>query len=237
MSNRFKAMKNPIFLALDLDDKPQAMSLVEKVKDFVGGFKIGPRLVFCHGSEVISEIARYAPVFLDFKFLDIPSTMDSAVRSAFEAGSTFVTVHATSGPEALSLLAKTEKELSQKRPFHIFAVTLLTSFSQETLPVNYKNESIESQIVALVQQSVGCGIKSFVCSPHELEILKLKFPDCDFVTPGIRLDSKTSDDQKRVSTPQEAISKGASALVIGRPILEAVNPQATLKEILKSLQK
>ncbi len=228
-------MKNPIFLALDLDDKYQALNLVEKSKNLVGGFKIGPRLVFRHGTEIISQISKIAPVFLDFKFLDIPSTMDSAVRAAFEAGSTFVTVHATSGPEALKLLAKTEKELAKIRPFHILAVTLLTSFSNDTLPANYDNTSIAEQIGALVQQSVDCGITCFVCSPHELKTLKEKFPHCHFTTPGIRLQGSPSDDQKRTDTPSEALKKGASALVIGRPVYNAQDPQNVLNEILSSL--
>lgn len=233
---KVETMKNPIFVALDLDDKEKALDIVSKTKELVGGFKIGPRLVFRFGTEIISQIAKSAPVFLDFKFLDIPSTMDSAVRSAFEAGSTFVTIHATSGPEALKLLAKTEKELSLKRPFHIFAVTLLTSFSKETLPANYNNDSIEEQIVALVEQSVDCGINSFVCSPHELKILKKKFPQCYFITPGIRTGSEKSDDQKRTATPKEAIQDGASALVIGRPVLSSEDPKALLMAILESLK-
>ena len=236
MANKFNEMKNPIFVALDLDDKEKTLDLVAKIKDHVGGFKIGPRLVFRFGVDIISQIAKSAPVFLDFKFLDIPSTMDSAVRAAFEAGSTFVTIHATSGTEALKLLAKTEKELSQKRPFHIFAVTLLTSFSKETLPANYKDQSIEDQIVALVQQSVDCGITSFVCSPHELKTLKKKFPNCHFITPGIRTGEEVADDQKRTATPSEAIQGGASALVIGRPILQAQNPKSFLESVLKSLK-
>lgn len=228
-------MKNPIFVALDVDDKKQVLDLVEKTKDLVGGFKIGPRLVFRHGVEIISQIAKSAPVFLDFKFLDIPSTMDAAVRAAFEAGSSFVTIHATSGPEALKLLAKTEEELSQKRPFHIFAVTLLTSFSQETLPANYVDKTIEDQILSLVQQSVECGIKSFVCSPHELKLLKNKFPACHFVTPGIRTGNEKSDDQKRTATPSEAVASGAAAIVIGRPVLQAADSVQFLKSILADL--
>lgn len=235
MSSKVLGMKNPVFVALDLDDKEKALDIVSKTKDHVGGFKIGPRLVFRFGTEIISEIAKSAPVFLDFKFLDIPSTMDSAVRAAFEAGSTFVTVHATSGPEALKLLAKTEKELSQKRPFHIFAVTLLTSFSKETLPANYVDSSIENQILALVEQSVECGINSFVCSPHELKTLKNKFPNFHFITPGIRSESDKADDQKRTATPKEALALGASALVIGRPIVQSNDPRHSLQEVLKTL--
>lgn len=236
MKNNFEILKTPIFVALDVDNEKKALELVEKTHEYVGGFKIGPRLIFNAGTSIIRKIEEYAPVFLDFKFLDIPSTMDAAVRSAFEAGSTFVTVHATSGPEALKLLAATEKELSKKRPFYILAVTLLTSFSQDTLPVNYNKESIEDQIMSLVEMSVECGIKSFVCSPHELKALKNKFPDCNFVTPGIRAGTESADDQKRTATPKEALQNGATALVIGRPILQAPNPKEFLKQLIEELK-
>ncbi len=236
MLNSFEILKNPIFVALDVDSEMDALTLVERIHEEVGGFKIGPRLVFNAGVSIIRKVEEYAPVFLDFKFLDIPSTMDSSVRAAFEAGSTFVTVHATSGPEALRLLAKTEEELSKIRPFHILAVTLLTSFTKETLPANYNDDSIEDQILSLVEMSVEAGIKSFVCSPHELKTLKKKFPSCNFITPGIRIGSEKADDQKRTATPKEAINNGASALVIGRPILQAQDPKKLLQEILESLE-
>lgn len=236
MQNRFEIMKTPIFIALDVNSEDEAIDIVKKTHEEVGGFKIGPRLVFNTGTHIIRKIEEYAPVFLDFKFLDIPSTMDAAVRSAFEAGSTFVTVHATSGPEALTLLAKTEKELSKIRPFHIFAVTLLTSFSKETLPANYNDDSIEGQILSLVEMSVKCGIHSFVCSPHELKTLKKKYPECYFITPGIRTGTEKSDDQKRTATPIEAIKNGATALVIGRPILQSNDPKELLKQINETIQ-
>lgn len=236
MQNRFEIMKTPIFIALDVNSEDEAIEIVKKTHEEVGGFKIGPRLVFSAGTHIIRKIEEYAPVFLDFKFLDIPSTMEAAVRSAFEAGSTFVTVHATAGPEALKLMAKTEKELSKIRPFHIFVVTLLTSFSKETLPVNYNDDSIEDQILSLVEMSVKCGIKSFVCSPHELKILKKKYPECYFITPGIRTGNEKSDDQKRTATPLEAIKNGAAALVIGRPILQSNDPKELLKQINETIQ-
>jgi orotidine-5'-phosphate decarboxylase len=221
----YEILKSPLFVALDVDDPSKAMKIVEETHKVVGGFKIGPRLVFRAGTSVISEIAKYAPVFLDFKFYDIPSTMDSAVRAAFEAGVSFATVHTTSGPEALKLLAKTEKELSAKRPFYILAVTILTSFSEENLPVNYKKELIQTQVSSLVEMSADSGIQNFVCSPHELRFLKEKFPQCRYVTPGIRTGTEKFDDQKRTATPQEALKWGASALVIGRPILQAKDPR------------
>ncbi len=228
----YEILKKPIFVALDLDDDKKVLEIVRQTHHAVGGFKIGPRLIFKYGLEVIGKIASFAPVFLDFKFYDIPSTMESSIRAAFDAGVSFVTVHATAGEVALSGLAKLEKELSQKRPFHILAVTILTSFSQENLPPNFNKDPISSQVFSLVQMSFQSGIKSFVCSPHEVKALCEKFPQCYFVTPGIRSGLEKIDDQKRTATAKEALVWGAAAIVIGRPVLQAHDPKSFVEKLL-----
>lgn len=231
----FEILKNPVFVALDTDDLNQAKKIVDQTYDITGGFKIGPRLVFRYGPHIIKEIAEKAPVFIDFKFYDIPSTIDSAIRSVYDAGATFATVHASAGNEALQLLSKTEKELSKKRPFHILGVTILTSHSQKSLPPHFIEQSIEKQVDQLTNLLSTNGISGVVCSPHELKYLVTKYPKSNFVTPGIRLESDASDDQVRIATPQEAIKQGAAAIVIGRSILNSNNPRHYLSTVLESL--
>ncbi len=231
----FEVLKKPVFVALDLDDLNEIKKIVNETHDLVGGFKIGPRLVFRHGSQIIKEIAAKAPVFVDFKFYDIPSTMDAAIRSVFEAGATFATIHAMAGAEALGVLSKTEKELSQKRPFHLLGVTILTSYSQKNLPPNLKDQEIETHVEQLTNVLSQNAIMGVVCSSLELTHLVKKFPNSKFVTPGIRLESDPSDDQARVMTPKEAMRLGASALVIGRPLLKSKNPRSYLESVIHSL--
>lgn len=223
MTKKFEVLKKPVFVALDVDDLAQMRSLVSQTYDLVGGFKIGPRTVFRFGPSVVAEIAEKAPVFLDFKFYDIPSTMESAVKSAFDMGASFCTIHATCGRSALSTLANLELELSAIRPFHLLAVTILTSFEEGMLPINYEKASISNHVNKLVTECMENGIQNFVCSPHELKGLS-QFKEARFVTPGVRL-GVSSDDQKRTATPSEALANGASALVIGRPILQAKDPR------------
>jgi orotidine-5'-phosphate decarboxylase len=112
-------LKNPLILALDVDSKEEAHKILHPIADLVGGIKVGPRLVYRYGASLVTELSKRAPVFVDNKYFDIPSTMASAVLASFEAGATLVTVHSMAGSEALSQLATLEKELNQIRPFKI----------------------------------------------------------------------------------------------------------------------
>ncbi|MCB0406642.1 MAG: orotidine-5'-phosphate decarboxylase [Bdellovibrionales bacterium] len=228
-------MQNPLFVALDLDDAHVAIEMARELKSLVGGFKVGPRLLIKHGEHLVQTLAKMSPVFVDNKYFDIPNTMESAVRATFEAGATFCTVHAQAGAEALSRLAVLEEKLNQQRPFKILCVTVLTSFSENTLPPTTMKIPIEEQVMSLAKLTVESGLSGLVCSPFEVNALKQTFPKSFLVTPGVRWGDFASDDQKRVKTPKEALSEGASALVIGRPIIHATDPKAVIKDIIESL--
>lgn len=227
-------LKNPIILALDVDTRDQALKIIDQVGDLVGCVKLGPRLVYRYGAEFVSQICQKAPVFIDNKYFDIPSTMLAAVRASFEAGATLVTVHAMAGKEALSELAKLESELNKIRPFKILAVTVLTSWNENSYPASLQKLTVQQHVSLLTQEVYESGLRGLVCSGHELQFLN--FPDLYKVIPGIRLDNgiENSQDQKRVMTPQQALTLGASALVIGRPILQSQQPRKTVMDILES---
>lgn len=220
-------------LALDVDSTDQTEKILDQVGDLVGAIKIGPRLGYQFGADFIQKCAKIAPVFVDNKYFDIPSTMVSAVKTSFHAGATFVTVHALAGKEALSELAKLEKELNQIRPFKILAVTILTSWDQSSMPQSLQSWPVSQHVASLADLVQQSGLTGIVCSAHELELLKNH--NLYKVTPGIRLDAASADDQKRVMNPQQAIRAGANALVIGRPILQATNPKQVVQDILKAL--
>lgn len=218
---RAHPMKNPIILALDVDTRDQALKIADDLSEIVGGFKLGPRLCLRYGMGFVKEMAQRGPIFLDNKHFDIPSTMEAAVRASFEAGASLVTVHALSDKKALQRMAAVEKELNQQRPFKILAVTILTSWDQSSLPGNMKEQPIAQHVTDLASLVKDAGLSSVVCSPHELDLLQNR--DLYLVTPGIRFSMQDSGDQKRIMGPKEALRKGASALVVGRPILEASN--------------
>lgn len=228
-------LKNPIIVALDVDTREHCMELARVLGPKVGAFKIGQRLSVRYGAELVNALAKLAPVFVDNKYLDIPSTMEAAIRATFEAGATLATVHAWAGPEALARLAKVEAELSSTRPFRILAVTILTSFNSETLPPHLRAVPIETQVGVLCDLAIESGITGVVCSPEEVADLKRRQPSAFLVTPGIRMPSDAKGDQKRVMGPREAIKLGASALVIGRPIVDDPNPEAAIDRILADI--
>jgi orotidine-5'-phosphate decarboxylase len=230
-------LKNPIILALDIDSKSEVSHLGKVLGPQVGALKVGPRIVVRYGREVISDLAKSAPVFVDLKFLDIPSTMVSSVKAAFDAGASMATVHGWSGPEALAELYKVEQELNKMRPFIVLVVTILTSFKEEGLPAGMMKKSIKDHVMGLVDQAHKCGLRGFVCSPEETKMIKEKYDDVFLVTPGVRLPDDEKGDQKRVMTPAEAMQNGSSALVIGRPIVESKNSQGALEKYLHAIPK
>lgn len=228
---------NPIFVALDVDTAEQALSLVKETRAFVGGYKVGPRLALRYGETLLKEIARHGSMFIDNKYFDIPNTMESAVRASFEMGASYCTIHAQSGPEAMTRLAAVEKELARQRPFKILAVTILTSFKQDTLSPVTRALPISEQATMLTQDVMDCGLSGVVCSPDEVENLRAKFPAAFLVTPGVRLGSEDRGDQKRVADPVTALRRGASALVVGRPICDSLEPALAAKKYYEEIQK
>lgn len=230
------ALRNNLIVALDVDTAEEAVRLATLLKDRAGALKVGPRLCMRYGSDFVKKLADQAPVFVDNKYLDIPTTVDAAVKATFEAGATLATVHAWNGRETLAKLAQTEKELNAKRPFKILAVTILTSFSPETLPPGFSTD-IAASVDSLAKLTIDCGLTGLVCSPHEVATLRSKHANSYLVTPGVRLPDDEKGDQKRVETPAEAIRKGSSALVVGRPIIAAKDPVEAADRVIVSIRE
>ena len=233
LNEKAAPLRNPLCIALDVDSREKVDSLVDQLGDIAGGFKIGPRLLNRYGADIVRDIAERAPVFVDCKYLDIPTTMESSVRSAFEIGAALVTVHAQAGSETLKKLAQIEKELDAIRPFRILNVTVLTSYSESNLPSIFKSQPIKELVKSLANEVKSAGLKGIVCSAEELSSLKEHGFYC--VTPGIRFSLEEAGDQKRVMGPKEAIEQGASAIVVGRPIIEAKNPREVATDYLMAV--
>ena len=228
-------LRNPLCVALDVDSIEVALQMAHDLSGIVGGIKLGPRLVHRGGMDFVQKMSKLAPVFVDCKFFDIPSTMEAAVRTSFEAGASLVTIHSMAGEEALTRMAQVEKDLSKQRPFRILAVTILTSWSESSMPSNFRKMPVAEHVRELAEMVKRSGLTSIVCSAEEMKILK----DLDLfmLTPGIRFPSDEKGDQKRVSGPREAIQDGSSALVVGRPIIEAKDPKKAAQEFLNAIQK
>jgi orotidine-5'-phosphate decarboxylase len=217
------SLQSPLMVALDVDSEAEVERLVAELADVAGCFKLGPRLIHRYGENLVRRISQNTPVFVDCKFFDIPSTMEAAIRATFQAGATFATIHAMAGPTALKHLAHVEAELNQQRPFKILAVTILTSWGDHDFSGIYQSRPVLAHVRTLAEEVKAAGLTGLVCSPHELE--SLQDLGLYLVTPGVRLDSDSSDDQNRIMTPTAAIRKGASAFVVGRPIVKAASPR------------
>ncbi len=234
--------KERLVLALDVDDFKKAEELVGKLSDYVGVFKVGSQLFTAEGAKVVNMInERGGRVFLDLKFHDIPNSVARAAEVATKLGVSIFNVHTSGGYEMMKAAAEASKKVSLslgvRKPL-ILGVTLLTSINQEILEkeVGIKKR-LGEQVVHLAKLAKAAGLDGVVASSWEIkEIREACGEDFVILTPGIRPAGKSSDDQKRIMTPREAIKLGADFLVIGRPIRNASNPVEAAKEILREME-
>ena len=231
-----------LVLALDVDDFKKAEELVSELSDYVGAFKIGNQLFTAEGPKVVDMVNKKGgKVFLDLKFHDIPNTVARAAEVATKLGVSIFNVHTSGGYEmmkaAVEATAKISQELAIRKPI-ILGVTLLTSINQEILEKEIGIiKRLEEQVVHLAKLAKASGLDGVVASSWEIkEIRKACGEDFIILTPGIRPAGQSSDDQKRVMAPQEAIKLGANFLVVGRPIKNAANPVEAAKQILKEME-
>ncbi len=235
--------KDRIILALDVPTREAALALAEKVKDRVGGFKIGMELYNACGPAILKEFqALGAKVFVDLKFHDIPNTVASASRVLTRLNAWMFNVHASGGREMMEeavKAARAEAEaLGRPQPV-LLAVTVLTSMDLTQLrEVGVAAATVEEQVVKLAKMAQECGLNGVVCSPREAAaIRKACGENFILVTPGIRPAWSAAGDQKRITTPKDALKLGSTYMVIGRPIAKAGDPAAAAQKIIDELEE
>ncbi len=227
---------NRILVALDVDTAEAAYALANQLRGAVGGFKIGSRLFTSHGPSVVEQlVARGDRVFLDLKFHDIPNTVGGAVAAATRLGVWMVNVHASGGyamMKAASDAADAEaSRLSRRRPI-VIAVTMLTSLSEETMSEIGLAGAMASQVGRLATLAQSAGLDGVVASAQEIALIRNRCGNAfEIVTPGIRGASDEKGDQRRTMTAADALSAGASYLVVGRPIIAAPDPRAAAERL------
>jgi orotidine-5'-phosphate decarboxylase len=168
-------------------------------------------------------------VFLDLKYHDIPNTVAKACMAAADLGVWMINVHSLGGP---SMMEAARKALSSNDAPMLIAVTILTSSNEDDLQAVGINSTPEEMVTRLASLAKEQGLDGVVCSARETSSLKsLLGQDFKLVTPGIRLAEDSTDDQKRVMTPVDAVQSGSDYLVIGRPITQAENPLQKLEVI------
>jgi len=229
-------LEKPIVVALDFDNKFNALQLVDKLDPNLCRLKIGKEMFTLFGPQLVRDIQnRGFDLFLDLKFHDIPNTVAKAVTAAAELGVWMVNVHASGGLAMMEAARKALLPYGENAPL-LIAVTVLTSMSSEELQMLGINASAEEQVKRLAKLTYEAGLNGVVCSAQEARTLKTQFgEDFKLVTPGIRPIGSDAADQKRIMTPKAALDAGADYLVIGRPITQAEDPLATLEAIYQSI--
>jgi orotidine-5'-phosphate decarboxylase len=233
-STAARDIRDKLIIGLDVPSVAEARSIVERIGKSGTFYKIGYQLAYAGGFELARElIAQGKKVFLDLKLHDIGNTVEEGVRSVARMGVTFLTVHAY--PQTMRAAVAGKAGF----PLKILAVTVLTSYDDDDLlEAGYAPVSTAELVARRAGQARDIGIDGIVCAATEAERVRaIVGPDRLIVTPGIRPAGSDAGDQKRIVTPGDAIRKGATHLVVARPIVKAADPRAAAEAIVKEMSE
>ncbi|HEV8266108.1 MAG TPA: orotidine-5'-phosphate decarboxylase [Gemmatimonadales bacterium] len=220
-----------LVVAFDLPDGRAALALASRLPGLKWA-KLGPVLYVREGPALVRELAaRGVRVFLDLKWHDIPSTVAGAVTGARELGVAMATVHCLGGRAMLEAAAR-----AAGPDLPLVGVTVLTSHDaadfEGVLGRGVPDLGFEAERLARI--AVHAGLRGVVASGHELALLREALgTDPWIVVPGIRLPGDAAGDQARTLAPDEAVRRGATHLVVGRPITEARDPVAAYRRLVE----
>jgi orotidine-5'-phosphate decarboxylase len=222
---------NPIIVALDLASAGEARALVDRLGDSVDFYKVGMELYAATGMQMVRELAdRGKQVFLDLKLFDIGETVKRTVEVVARNPVRFLTVHSSAAVMRAAVEGRASSQLK------VLAVTVLTSFDQHDVRDLGFERSLAELVELRVRMSVECGVDGLIASPLDARTVRgLAGPEMLLVTPGVRSAGKDKGDQKRVSTPADAIRAGANYVVMGRQITRSADPRAEAAAVLNEI--
>jgi orotidine-5'-phosphate decarboxylase len=233
--DRFKGVarvnRGPIYVALDTPDLERAKAIASRVRNHVGGIKLGLEFFSANGRQGIREMAELdLPIFLDLKLHDIPNTVAKAVQALRPLEPSILTVHAAGG-RAMMEDAKAAAPTGTK----VVAVTVLTSLDGDDLTSIGLADDAHAQVERLTTLAREAGLDGVVCSGNEVAAAKKLWPGASSSFRAFGPRNSHTADQKRVMTPRKALDAGASILVIGRPITQAEDPDIAARAIEATL--
>ena len=204
--------KNKIFVACDTNNISKVKEIIKKTQSskLKIGYKFGLEFLNSKNGRNFLSSLKNKITFADLKLHDIPNTCISTIKAIKDLKVDYLTIHISSGPEAL----KACKKVSGKTK--LIGVTILTSLDNKALKEIGFNKDVKKLVYHQAKLANKAKLDAIVCSPQEVSIVKKVFKK-EIITPGIRLNLKAND-QKRVLTPKQAFKNGSDWLVIGRPI-------------------
>ena len=223
-------MKNKVFIACDTTKISKIKKILNETNSdkLKIGYKFGLEFLNSkNGRRFVSKLKNKI-TFGDYKFCDIPNTCSSAVKAIRDLKFNYITIHISSGLEAL----KAAKKVSGQTK--LVGVTILTSLDNKALKQIGFNKDVKKVVLHQAKLAHKAKLDAIVCSAREVEIVKKEFKK-EIITPGIRLNSKI-DDQKRILSPNEAFGNGADWLVIGRNITKG-NIKNNIQKLINHLYK
>jgi orotidine-5'-phosphate decarboxylase len=221
--------RDRLIVALDFPSQAKALALVSVLSGAVSIYKIGLQLYTAAGPEIVRAVAATgARIFLDLKLHDIPNTVAKAVAATGELGVEMLTIHLSGGRGMLEAAVE-----ARPSGLSLLGVTVLTSSTSETLRETGVNSGIEEQVIRLADLGHASGVDGLITSPHEVRTLRERLGrQIKLITPGVRPNWAAANDQKRFTTPNEALKNGADYLVIGRPITADPDPRQAVERLL-----
>ena len=205
-------MNKKIFVACDSTNISKIRKIIKETQKakIKFGYKFGLEFFNSKNGRAFVSKLKNKIIFADLKLHDIPNTCVSTIRAIKDLKINYLTIHISSGYEAL----KAAKKVSGK--IKLIGVSILTSLDSKELRQIGFNKTIKNLVYQQAKLANKVKLDAIVCSAQEINIVKKVFKK-EIITPGIRF-SSDKNDQKRVLTPKQAFKMGSDWLVIGRPL-------------------
>ncbi|HWD59649.1 MAG TPA: orotidine-5'-phosphate decarboxylase [Stellaceae bacterium] len=228
-------MEDRLIVALDLPSVTTARATAERLAGIVSFFKLGLWLIFAPGFEAFLDdlLKSGCNIFLDAKMFDIGETVRRGIERVAERGVSFVTVHGDGD------IIRAAVEGRGQSTLRLLVVPALTSLNERGLRELGHSGSVADLIAERARFALDCGVDGIIASPQDNPNTiraRLAAERLLVVTPGVRLAGAALDDHKRSGTPAQAIADGADYLVVGRPIVQAVDPAAMAQQIVADMK-
>ena len=228
-----------IICALDFDDFSKAKNFVEAV-DYDIVYKVGMEFFYRFGIDgirKISNVKKNIKLFLDLKLHDIPNTVERAIFPLVKNVRPYMlTLHIAGGKKmlknAVSAATEISKNINIQKPL-LLGVTILTSLNNKDLEEMGHTISVTKTVENYSNIAKKAKLDGIVCSPLEVKLVKnMHGNSLKVITPGIRLEKNSRDDQTRFLSPKEAFNMGSDYIVMGRPLIKALDPNNIIRKII-----